>query len=172
MNCEASERSSDLDRENDNEIREFKREIEERFKLSIANKIYTFPKTIRTISDLISSSESDEEPNEPALRPNGFPQSTNRRNFKKKSKSKLQESPAKELEKSYFTESIKKGKDKLKTSDSTNKRKDEDRKNLEKNPKLDKTALSKKDKKKPEKGKTEHDSAALLETIRSKMGRK
>lgn len=164
MNCEASERSSDLDRENDNEIREFKREIEERFKLSIANKIYTFPKTIRTISDLISSSESEDEPPEPALRPNGFPQA-NRRDFKKKSRSRLQESPAKELEKSYFTESIKKGKDKLKTSDSTNKRREEDRKER---PKLDKT---KKEKKKPER-RTEHESAALLETIRSKMGRK
>jgi hypothetical protein len=55
MNCEASERSSQLDRDNEEEINEFKREIEERFKLSIANKLYTFPKVIRTISDLLSS---------------------------------------------------------------------------------------------------------------------
>lgn len=177
MNCEASERSSDLDRENDNEIREFKREIEERFKLSIANKIYTFPKTIRTISDLVSSSESEDEPPEPALRPNGFPHA-NRRNFKKKSRSRLQESPPKELEKSYFTESVKKGKDKLKTTDSTNKRRDEDRRldrpaKPDKPDRLDKTAPSKKEKeRKKEKGRPEHDSAALLETIRSKMGRK
>jgi hypothetical protein len=39
---------------------EFKQQIEERFNLSIANKIYTFPKRIETVEDILSSSEEDE----------------------------------------------------------------------------------------------------------------
>lgn len=41
-------------------MREFQIEIEERFKLSIANKIYTFPRIIRCVEDVISSSSEDE----------------------------------------------------------------------------------------------------------------
>ena len=46
--------------QNQEEIKQFKREIDERYKLSIANKIYTFPRLIRSIGDLISSDEEEE----------------------------------------------------------------------------------------------------------------
>jgi hypothetical protein len=42
-------------------MQEFKIEIEERYKLSIANKIYTFPRVVRSVNDLVSSSEDEEE---------------------------------------------------------------------------------------------------------------
>lgn len=165
MNCEASERSSQLDRDNEEEINEFKREIEERFKLSIANKLYTFPKHIRTISDLLSSSESDSDHAPPLRRPNG-PPARLPQNFKKKSRPK--ESPAKEAEKSYLAESVKKGKDKLKTTDSTNKRRDEGG-----------TAGGKKAERergqgqgRGEKVRGREEPSAFLETIRHKMGKR
>lgn len=165
MNCEASERSSELARDEEEEVNEFKREIEERFKLSIANKLYTFPKRIRSISDLLSSSDSESEdaplphPNGPLLHPNLH--NPRPHNFRKKSKPK--ESPGKELEKSYMADSVKKGKDKLKTTDSTNKGEREKHSG-----KLEKTQQGKKEKKKHR----EPEPTAFLETIRNKMAKK
>jgi hypothetical protein len=161
MNCEASERSSDFDRQNEDEVNEFKREIEERFKLSIANKLYTFPKVIRYISDLLSSSDSDSEDASSRLPPNGLAPPLGR-HFKK---SRAKESPGKEQERSYMGESSKKGKDKLKTSDSTSKRRDEENRLSSK---MDKT---RKDKKK-EKGRGEPEPTAFLETIRHKIAKR
>jgi hypothetical protein len=193
LNCEASERSSHPDQDNDDEINEFKREIEERFKLSIANKIYTFPKRIHSLSDFLSSSE-DEDPDPLPLQPH--------RNFKKKSPAKQVESKARLNDSSLKcydssgrgVDSVKKGKDKMKTNDSTGKRNEDprDKERIskgDKNDRSEKTAVQKKEKerererdkerekekerRKGDRLKTEAESGgSFLETIRSKVGKK
>lgn len=149
LNCEASERSSHPDQDNDDEINEFKREIEERFKLSIANKIYTFPKRIHSLSDFLSSSEDDDPL--PHLHPAP--------NFKKKSPAKQPDTKARLNDSSLKcydssgrgVDSVKKGKDKMKTNDSTGKRNEDPRDKErvskgEKNDRSEKTVVLKKEK--------------------------
>jgi hypothetical protein len=59
LRCLPSESSSSRygQSEGDSMMNDFKKEIEERYKISVANKLYSFPRQYNCISDIVSSSD-------------------------------------------------------------------------------------------------------------------
>lgn len=178
MNCEPSEPTSSQrdEQQNQDEINEFKREIEERFKLSIANKIYTFPKHIARLEDIVSSSESEEEDN---TQPNPHPRKDRVTvvNFKKKSHKQQSGSKGQLNDSSHLADSAprlpssRKNKEK-RTKELLNKRKESPSREKKEHMKVDISLKSTNKARKRYDGKSEQEnSGSLIECIKTKIKR-
>jgi hypothetical protein len=126
--------------------------------------LYTFPKIIKSLADILSSDE-EEEAKERQSKSNR--EVLDVKAFKKKLKTVKQVDTSRQYDSSEQNpfQSNKKGKDKLKTNDSTGKPFKEEMNKV----KVDMGSNSKKGKKRTERLKTEQDSQSHLETLRVKV---